>query len=899
MESTFKSREDNVPAFFRFWGKASDERFHLLPFHCLDVAAVGSQILNFDRLLRRRLSFVSSLDESAVSSWCEFFLALHDIGKFSDSFQALKPEIGSKLGAKIEKKSYLKRHDVLGFHLWKVTVREGIQNGWLPLKGDPRDLDDIIRPWISAVAGHHGKPADEDTIILEDHFSKYSICAATEFVKELSALFLSNIEPLTTERYDELLESFRKLSWIISGLTVLSDWLASGHFKYECKPQSLKDYFNNIALRGAEEAIREARIPIPAPSASFTLADLLQDEKTEPSELQKLVERLEIKSGPNLFVIEEATGAGKTEAAILLAHRLMRNGNGAGIFFALPTMATAEAMFDRIEKAYKNLFQDEPTIVLAHSKRRLVEYLKIQAKIRTNYSDDDQSAEHETSSWLSTNRKKSLLAGVGVGTLDQALLSVLPVKHQSLRLFGLARNILIVDEVHAYDRYMSEILCRLLQFHSALGGSAILLSATIPTELRGRLISSFCRGLKLKPFEVKRTDYPMITCASTDDFSETPFQSRKECVRSISVSLIHSVKDVFEQIRTAHAAGASVCWIRNTVDDAITSWREISKEFGAADVKLFHARFAMCDRLAIENEVRKRFGKGSSGDDRKGKILVATQVVEQSLDLDFDIVISDLAPMELLIQRMGRCHRHTRNDRPREYSTARFFIFSPVPINGAGKGWFSSFFKGGAYVYPSHGKLWLTAKVLSEKKVVRIPNDMRDLVETIYTKSVSNVIPSELAEIDDKAEGDTMARGSVGHALALKLEQGYSSTTGQWEDEARVSTRLVFDSFRIRLAKYLNGQISPWAPDGPFAWELSEAHIQNKLLSLNAEPASKDAKLAVEEAKKKMLDEGKGVIVVPLEKDSDGRWKALMQNCNEKIIALSYSESEGLVAERR
>lgn len=322
----------------------------------------------------------------------------------------------------------------------------------------------------------------------------------------------------------------------------------------------------------------------------------------------------------------------------------MNQGLGEGIFVALPTMATANAMYGRLVKAYRTMFESdsEPSLILAHSARHLFnisDTFRHSSGLEKSRTDDGYDKNEETASaqctkWLADNRKKALLADVGVGTIDQALMAVLPSKHQSLRLLGLSRNVLIVDEVHAYDPYMHTLLCALLRFHAALGGSAILLSATLPIKHRQELVNSFSQGLDVEQHKLNKNSYPLLTHGTANRILETPLSIRDRTQRIVDITFYDDFSAVEESILKIAQGGGCACWIRNTVDDAVDAYNSISEKLGSSkNVILFHARFAMGDRLAIENKVLHKFGEKSDTTIRKGQILVATQVVEQSLDV--------------------------------------------------------------------------------------------------------------------------------------------------------------------------------------------------------------------------------------------------------------------------
>ena len=304
-------------------------------------------------------------------------------------------------------------------------------------------------------------------------------------------------------------ESFRRasvdLSWWIAGLAVLADWLGSNtnFFGYRADPEHplpLADYWAYAKRQAAIALDASGVLPMNSERAlGFT--ELFPSIVT-PSPLQDWAATVTLAPGPQIHLLEDVTGAGKTEAAVMLAHRLMGAGCADGFFIGLPTMATANAMYGRIAQVYGKLFSECASLALAHGQRNLVESFAKSVVPSGPQEDDarqaDDSATARCSAWLADHNKRALLSPAGVGTLDQALLAVLHSKHQSLRLLGLFRKVLVVDEVHACDAYMQGVLETLLEFHARVGGSAILLSATLPQRMKQALLDAFASGCRSK-----------------------------------------------------------------------------------------------------------------------------------------------------------------------------------------------------------------------------------------------------------------------------------------------------------------------------------------------------------------------------------------------------------------
>jgi len=912
---------DGSKGYYQYWGKAdiADGRYHLLPYHCLDVAAVGRGLLCNDERLHRMLADMTGVEEGVIENWLMLFLALHDVGKFSEGFQNLRSDLFLKLQGRSSEKSYSVRHDSLGYLIWEKRLWDIVwAEGFLGLdssESEKRSWERTFDCFAQAVTGHHGKPPEKEganhlRLPFNRYFGTVETAASEEFVRDVGKLFSRGEMMQFSLSPKGLRCSIQRASWILAGIAVLSDWIASGYYPFHMEPMSLEKYWHQYAGPGAKEAIEKAGI-FPAKANSTTSFSNLFPYIENPTPLQKQTATCQIKSGSQLFILEDMTGTGKTEAALILASRLMNRGRGSGIYVALPTMATANAMYDRLAPAYRKLFTDEsiPSLVLAHSARHLSGAFResiLAKKVTTDSSYDkgDDSATATCSSWIADNRKKSLLADVGVGTLDQALLAVLPSRHQSLRLLGLSRHILIVDEVHAYDSYTLMLLKNLLRFHSAMGGSAILLSATLPIGVRQDLIDSFSEGMGITPASLdKRDAYPLFTHLSSNETIEAPVEAHTSAKGSFDIKLIHNSTEVEDIVVDSASSGRCVCWIRNTVDDATDAYEALKGRIDPLRLILFHARFAMGDRLSIEEKVLKAFGTTSASNDRKGKVLIATQVVEQSLDLDFDVMVTDLAPMDLIIQRAGRLHRHKRDihgnlianwDVPDQRGRPCLNIFSPhldIEIKGD---WYKSVFPRAAWVYTSHGRLWLTATLLDKNGGWTMPDDARELIEAAFSDEAETTIPMPLQERDMESDVQAMVSRSLARINALKLEDGYSVTPNQWLDDTQAMTRLGEITTTIRLARWDGKVLRPWHDSGDFPWNLSQVNINAKRVCSEMEYKDDELAKEVQSLKIYFADRGKWTVLVPLTEREDGCWQGYAKNMQDERVTLLYSPDTGL-----
>ncbi len=899
--------------FFRYWGKAESDgdKFHLLPWHCLDVAAVGHTLLSRDAALRQKFTAITGLDEPTCCRWLVLLLSLHDIGKFSESFQNLRPDLLEQLQSITSRKPYSVKHDRLG----NVFLKSAMENETLTVPPElPFDAwQDVVMAMVRPFTGHHGIPPSMQgdnglPLRVANYFSENDISAARQFTEAVIALFGGRSE-ISLPFPDDLEERMKRASWLMAGFVVLCDWIGSNSrwFPLCGEPMNLGEYWDSHARPQAEMAICEAGINAGIPLAEQSGFSGLFPHIATPTPLQKFVDQCPIENSPQLFILEDVTGSGKTEAALLLASRLMSAGCGTGLFVALPTMATSNAMYDRLIDCYRKLFSPEsqPSLVLAHGARHLSETFMASVMGRTDYVSDGETAVAQCSSWLADNRKKSLLADVGVGTLDQALLAILPTRFQSLRLFGLSGHILIVDEVHAYDPYMNKLLQNLLSFHAALGGSAILLSATLPSHIRRDFIAAFANGCgdQRKP-QLQSRAYPLATGYSKEGAREAAVEATLQRRCSVKVKLVAEEDEVVRQIVEAASKGRCVCWIMNTVHDALAGFAKLKESISKDALLLFHARFAMGDRLDIEEIVTKTFGRKSTAQERSGKVLIATQVVEQSLDLDFDLLITDLAPMDLLIQRAGRLHRHPRDEQGNPLLTGvdrrelpLMVVHGPLPEDDAPGNWFKSAFPKASYVYPNHGCLWLSARLLAEKKELKMPDDARVLIEAAFSES-ADIIPGPLQQRDQQANSQWQADKTLAHINMLKLEEGYEATVTQWREDMKTPTRLGTMDTTVRLAKWDGSALAPWYPHEKFPWDMSQVSIRSSLV--DAEAAHTGA-LGDEITRLKELlpDKGKWTVLVPFQQGEDCCWRGEALNKRKETMLVEYDQQTGVTVTRK
>ncbi|WP_196161086.1 CRISPR-associated helicase Cas3' [Reinekea sp. G2M2-21] len=844
-------------SYMRYWGKVKrtesehGANFHLLPFHSLDVAAVTWCYLEKRPKFLNDIAQFLSLECSALKQLLVFFSALHDLGKFASSFQNLYTDTSGFLVSEhanvYDGKEY--RHDRLGLFFWQYIWKGSFLPKLLAQDSDDseEDIEDGIMQFVNCALGHHGRPCKtKHTQGLKKFTRDHNVIASIAFFDALFDMFQPEV-PVEQMRNREWQKRLALVSWQLAGLYVVSDWVGSdnSHFPFESAPRALKDYWQD-ALVKAEIALDQTDLVKPLSIQPYRS---IQDQfNFEPTPLQQWAESIPVNDSPQLFILEDITGSGKTEAALALTHRLLLAGAADGFYFGLPTMATSNAMFSRVASQYLSILSSEqgvPSIVLAHGARDMSEQFQ-EAILHvenpsTQYNSEDQTATAQCNQWLADSRKKALLAPVGVGTIDQALLAVLPRRHQSLRLLGMARKVLIFDEIHAADDYMFELLESLLALHLHQGGSAILLTATLSKRQRQRLITIWQKAAGLVPEPIQNTAFPLATKVSIDQvpsLQEISLKSRPDVCRSVAIRFVHTFENCIERILQAVQAGECVVWVRNSVDDALEAYEALVAAMTTpSDCLLFHSRFILEDRKRIEANVLDWFGKESNGRERKGKVLVATQVFQESLDADADLLVSDLCPIDDLIQRAGRLHRHTR-DAERTYvrdgadnrQAPELWLHCPEWTLAPSANWLTEKFRNTQYVYRSPGRLWLAYRKLREAGAIVMPDQARALIEAVYGENAKDDIPESLVNLEKELEAEERSKAHVGKSAVLDWKRnGYSdqSAATWYEDDIDISTRFSdIETVEVLLVR-LNerNEIEPWVGSQKNAIALSTVKL--------------------------------------------------------------------------
>lgn len=734
----------------KYWGKARPSgaegaQWHLLHYHCLDVAAIATVWWSLNPVLRQRFSVVTGLEtgDERLRAWVLFFIALHDLGKLDIRFQKKAPEVLAQLQPEWTSDDLPLDGECIGFD-------HGIYGCWwfyaeYPVLLDLQERsDDVLEtwwPWLTAVVGHHGRiprqrkgaddPGAEEDVCRQDQRAR------VEFLSLLEELFLKPAGLCLRDLPPPLDIDGRTL---MAGFCSICDWLGSNEqwFDY-CADFKIDPvaYFNDrVAYARQEGLVRKAGLQ--AEANGYAGVRMLLGEGENPRQLQTVVDRLPLK--PGLTLIEAPTGSGKTETALAYAWRLLDAGLADSIVFALPTQATANAMWERLERLADKLFRPGASLLVAHGKARWHKGQQSLREVARQHSvQGTEDIRVQCAEWLAESRKRVFLAQIGVCTIDQVLLSVLPVRHRFVRGFGVQKSVLIIDEVHAYDNYMYGLLDGVLRQQCRVGGSAILLSATLPHGQRRKLAEAWQAQSKPEA----QAAYPLLTHIDREGAvsSITLDDPQRPLPRSVAIECVPSADfypDPHLQQRIIDAAqgGARVAVICNLVDVAQRLAREL-REKTNMPVDLFHARFRFTDRQTREQQVLDHYGRHAKRD--RGRILVATQVVEQSLDLDLDWLITQICPVDLLFQRLGRLHRHVR-PRPEGFENPLCTILTASGTN----------YDLHKVIYGNTRVLWRTQRLLESSATIEFPGAYREWIERVYERADWEQEPEQIAYEYDK-----------------------------------------------------------------------------------------------------------------------------------------------------
>jgi CRISPR-associated endonuclease/helicase Cas3 len=668
--------------------------------HCVNVGAVA------EVLIAQLPPSVRSLLPPGSAT----IAALHDVGKITLGFQAKCRE-------------WLTLEGLPSFSLGEVALSV-TDHALVSQVALQRVLEPpSARLWAVAVGAHHGRPKGRVARIagIEAH-SEWAEEHRGALVREMCRLFgaLPAVPPETR------LAPHHTDLWLLAGLITVADWIGSNEAWFSPA--------RGLPLDGAREAARHAVAQIGWPGGRLKAVDFGAAFTSPrlpgftPNALQEAVAGAA--RAPGIVIVEGPMGCGKTEAALFAALQLVASGENHGIYFALPTQVTSNRIHKRVEIFLRNTLADDAPLRLAHGNAWLEDDFDLRLRPAFGGGNEDGADEQnesirEARSWFAS-AKQALLAPYGVGTIDQALQGVVAVKHFPVRRFALAGKVVILDEVHSYDVYTGTLITALIRELIDLRCTVIILSATLTGDRRRELLAAAGVQESCPP-----DAYPMVTAGTGGTcLHSTPGWVTRPSV-SLRCAVIPDDEAVDELIRRAEA-GQHVLWIRNTVAEAQEAFRLATGKArqGAVEVGILHSRFPFKCRSHVEGDWLERLGKNRPLDG-PGSILVATQVVEQSVDIDLDFIISDLAPTDMLLQRMGRLWRH---ERPRRAASApEFWVRRPELPDDADAPALKKSLGRSARVYAPY-VLLRTQAIWRLQAEVRLPADIRPLLEATYTK---------------------------------------------------------------------------------------------------------------------------------------------------------------------
>lgn len=741
-----------------FWAKTTQDGKPGLSVHdhMVNVGCVARCIVDLSPKLLERFK----LNAPIVGA----LAALHDIGKISPGFQR-------KCEAWLEENGL---QNIDGVCRWNASmepdhgkVSHSVIQKFLKEVG----FDGVTATYLSAIlGGHHGKlnPPNErgyqiDKMISEDQSLNCSSDIdwngeRNHHAHSIWLHFMGDEQAVTTIEDDYIL-------WWLGGLTSVADWIGSDE-RFFAPSRATEEYDPNNQAR---KALEEIGFLPPSLIQGLSFKDAFG---FEPNDMQK--KAFATISSPGVYVIEAPMGMGKTEAALYAAYNLMQEGRVSGIYFALPTQATSNRIHIRMNKFLQRILPNPQKSRLIHGNSWLMDIdygIHPTATMKKESAGEDARTGRD---WFAST-KRAIIAPFGVGTVDQALLGVVAAKHFFVRQFALAGKVVVIDEVHSYDLYTGTLVDKLIKTLEGLGCTVIVLTATLAGKRRNQIASD-----NHLDTEVDKLPYPLITGRMEGEAFE-PVPAKPPDEKEINVVFIDVETSTQKAIDVAKQGGA-VIWICNTISSAQTQFRRF-KDLSPSEfpIGLLHARFPFWRREELEKEWMERFGKEQTT--RCGSILVSTQVVEQSVDLDADLMITELAPTDMILQRLGRLWRHERNTRP--LRQAQLMIIEESKTLDEFKAMSSreiiTALGGKAKVYAPFVLLRSLEVWKSATNPIVIPTHIRTLIERTYQ------------DREEKIESwDRLSHEWFGSDIAIKFEATKAAILWKapLEDEEGVQTRM-------------------------------------------------------------------------------------------------------------
>ena len=780
--------------YWHLWAKSrliDGGQWHPLILHLLDVAACADAILAREpQSTRNRLAGVIGLEWTAARPWLLLLIACHDLGKGCPGFQCKWKNL-SNLDPGANPDTRVNHAFVSQVELRCLLI----ELGW------PEEAAELV---ADAVGCHHGERASPTTLTYLE--GNRRALGKSEWHAARRGIFQALVEVFAPTAPPAKLALSGPDFMLLAGLTSFADWIGSNeqHFPFgipgDCR--ELAQWFELRRQHNAEEALDKTgwlpRWPLASAQRSFEAVFGFAPRPLQ----QAVVDALDSINQPAILLIEAPMGEGKTEAALYAHLELQRRLGHRGLYVALPTKATGNAMFGRVLKFMRDQKCDRPLdLQLLHGGALLNDtYQQLKPD---GIFDATTGGEVRAGEWF-THKKRALLSEYGVGTIDQALLTILPVRHQFVRLWGLANRVIVFDEIHAYDAYTGTLLLHLLRWLLALGSSVVLLSATLPPKIRRQLAD--LTGAKSPEQEAS---YPRLSVYQNGRaVRQIAFEAdpdRRLCLSVAPVTAdLSSIRIALDR-RLAQSGYALA--LLNTVQRAQKLYRDYGdgeplildgvtvgkRLLGGTEIYLFHARFPANQRQRREDAVLTVFGppvKGEVGIRNGRKILIATQVAEQSLDLDFDLIATDLAPIDLLLQRAGRLWRHRRGTRSLADPVLIIAGLAEDPPPSFGKPlWWGAVYR--------EDILLRTRSLLRAKPTLQLPGEIDALVATVYEEEVdvSESLQERLEHAMQNALGIEYAHiGEANHVIIGLPDDGSWKTSANFtlfdDDEPGVHASL-------------------------------------------------------------------------------------------------------------
>ena len=872
------------------WAKTSREegdRWHPLILHMLDVAASAEALLHREpESTRSRMGAILGLPWELARPWLLFLVACHDLGKACPGFQCKWQNL-SGLDAGRSPNTDIN-------HAFVSQIELG---SWLIDQGWPDQLAELV---ADAVGCHHGERAAPSIL---NHLMGDRRATGKPGWRDVRHGLIENLLDVlkpTTSPTKETLSGPDFM--LLSGLTSFADWIGSNEEEFPFgRPADCSDlnaWFESRRTR-AERALNamgwEHRTPLTQEPKSFT--DVFG---FAPRPLQQTVaEALTELEAPAILLLEAPMGEGKTEAAFFAHLELQRRFGHRGLYVALPTKATGNAMFTRTLKFLRDQgIKRNLDIQLVHGGALLNNAFQ---DLKVSGIWDEKEGQVRAGEWF-TNKKRALLSEYGVGTIDQALLPILPVRHNFVRLWGLANRVVVFDEIHAYDAYTGTLLIHLLRWLLALGTSVVLLSATLPPSIRRKLAT-----VVTTTWLEQEVEYPRLSVFQHGEkVRQKHFQADPARRQTVRLQILPPTLPEMRVALEAHLTmGGMGLVLLNTVQRAQDLYRlfpdgepvrrgdqHVGKRLvDGTEVFLFHARFPADMRQQREQQALEAFGVSTHRTGRK--ILIATQVAEQSLDLDFDVIATDLAPIDLVLQRAGRLWRHARSVRP----MVEPFLLVAGLAGDAPPSFGKPLWWGKVY---SEDILLRTWNLLRGKQQFTLPDEIDALVQAVYEEQVG--VPESVQDRLDKAlmtsDGKMIAHTGQANQAIIGFPNDAS-----WNDPARF---VLYDEdepgvHRTLMAQTRLGEdsvvvIPLWSEDS-YDSNVIPDFDQSKTWFLRAMSLTRDG--VVQKLRKLGVPEGWKESPLlrncfPLRLSEDGRWieNATVRLDNDLGLVYEAKESE-------